>query len=189
MRRRAHRPDTSAEGVLAIDRGSPSLLARMTEPATPGKLRMSVVNAPRRNVLGFSRGLVQVMGVLVASAVLAARATGSPRAVLTCPKVANSSASYDFTAAMSAAKKLGPALYHGDRGKIVELALLEPQRPELPGRAHWRAIAQKRCGRTVAALSWLVVSIFPDSKVAVPSTGVFFMANTSSGWDAWYRYR
>ena len=107
-----------------------------------------------------------------------------------CPAhVANTSTAENAGAALTAAKRLLPRVYLGSDGLIVQLLWLEPQRPELPGASHWRAIARRLCGSTVADQSWAVAAIFPESKIAVPSTGVFFLVLTPTGWLAWYRYR
>jgi predicted enzyme related to lactoylglutathione lyase len=67
-------------------------------------------------------------------------------------------------AALAAAKRLLPSVYRGSRGQVIQLLWLQPERPELPGAAHWRAIAAKRCGGSVADWSWVVAAIFPKQQ-------------------------
>jgi hypothetical protein len=75
------------------------------------------------------------------------------------------------------------------RGLFVQFLWLATQQPDLPGARTWREIATRRCGAAVANRSWVVAVVFLNSKIAVPSTGIFFIVDTKSGWQAWYRYR
>ena len=136
--------------------------------------------------------------VLVIAASTAATTSGGTfdRATARCPQgVRLTAAALDIDNARRAAARLIPRVYptkppgEPERALIVQLALLEPQQPELPGAAQWRAIGRRRCSAQVVDASWLVVAIFPDHKVVVPTTGVFFIALTRSGWQAWYRLR
>lgn len=120
------------------------------------------------------------------------RSTGS----VACPTgVRLTNAGLDVETARRAATHLIPTVYPThppglpQRALIVQLLLLEPQKPALPGAASWRAIGEKRCSAGIVDASWLVAVIFPEHKVVVPTTGVFFMALTPHGWDAWYRVR
>lgn len=140
----------------------------------------------RWNQVGVGMGLACVASVIAFAWPQPVSAGSAYR----CPvRVANTSTAENAGAALAAAKRFLPRLYLGSDGPIVQLLRLEPQHPELPGASHWRAVARRLCGTTVADQSWAVAAIFPESKIAVPSTGVFFLVLTQTGWLAWYRYR
>jgi len=132
-------------------------------------------------------GAIAGLAIMIA---LADAQANAARSRAQCPThLSNTLAALNADAALSAARRLLPKVYLGSTGRVVQLLWLQPQRPELPGAPYWRAIAQRRCGATVANQSWMVAAIFPQSKIAVPSTGVFFIVLTKSGWVAWHRYR
>jgi hypothetical protein len=113
----------------------------------------------------------------------------------TCPKgVVTDVDSLRLDRAVRAARRLIPGAYrpllaNGERYFIAQVLSLRSEIPPLPGAAHWRRIATNRCGREIAAASWVVAITFPDKKVVVPTTGIAFITHTRSGWRLWYRYR
>lgn len=149
-----------------------------------------------------SKGLVSatvVVAISAATTVALGRAAGhidrSTRSVACPTGVRLTNAGLDVETARRAATHLIPTVYPTrppgvpERTLIVQLLLLEPQKPDLPGARAWRAVGKKRCSAGIVDASWLVAVIFPEHKVVVPTTGVFFMALTPHGWDAWYRVR
>jgi hypothetical protein len=103
--------------------------------------------------------------------------------------------SLSIDSALHAATRLIPRAYTpGQTGKppriiILQLLSLQPQVPALPGSSFWHRVAAKRCGPAVASASWVAAVAFPDTKIAVPSTGISFLTLTANGWTLWYRYR
>jgi hypothetical protein len=57
--------------------------------------------------------------------------------------------------------------------------------PEPGGIARYRREAARRCGRTVARSSWLVLLEFPEAPMASVSSQHMFVTRTGKGWVAW----
>lgn len=115
-----------------------------------------------------------------------------PSAAMSCPSASPTATTLDAATALKAAKPLVRSSYRlppRDQLIIVGVLSLDPQKPGLPGAAHWRRIAAKRCGEALARKSWMIASIFPDRKVVLPTTGIAFLVHSAQGWKLWYRYR
>lgn len=57
--------------------------------------------------------------------------------------------------------------------------------PEPRAIVRYRREAARRCGRTVALNSWVVLLQFPEGPTASTSFGHMFVAKTRRGWVAW----
>ena len=99
-----------------------------------------------------------------------------------------------LVAALRAARALIPTAYNArlnpwaSHPRFLQVMLLEPATPALPGAAHWRNLGARRCGWNLAAASWVIVAEFPRSQVVRPP-GVVFLVRARGGWRLWYRYR
>jgi len=128
--------------------------------------------------------------VSLAIAVAAGGAASSDRA--TAGAIESQPASLDE--ALRAARRLIPSAYRGDvnpwarNPRIVQIASLQPQTPDLPGVPAWRRIGARRCGPVLAGSSWLVAADFPRSRVVEP-IGIVFIVKTVAGWRLWYRFQ
>jgi hypothetical protein len=57
--------------------------------------------------------------------------------------------------------------------------------PEPRAVVRYRREAARRCGRTVALDSWVVLLQFPEGPMVSTSFGHMFVAKTRGGWVAW----
>ena len=57
--------------------------------------------------------------------------------------------------------------------------------PAIEGIDRYRREALRRCGRTVALSSWVILLQFPEAPMAANSFAHMFVAKTRHGWVAW----
>ena len=77
----------------------------------------------------------------------------------------------------------GPGWHHYQ--VLGLLSLNQGYVPEPLVAARFRREVTRRCGRTVAANTWVVLLQFPEGPMASTSFAHMFVVNTRHGWTAW----